>query len=190
MRILAYDPSYINLGVAFGISSNKNLTIRSCGTYKIDKLLTQIGTPHDWELDDNQKRAIVVANVTAFTLKSFKPDIVVVEDIFYNGQNPNTLIIQANCLGTLYTQIGMHFINKSAPVLTRYVPNVIKAGVGVDKKDFKEKEAVKRQLKLLRDAGELVYSNANIDLDVTEDHTDDAVAMVYTKHREVKDELD
>lgn len=190
MRILAFDPSFINFGVAFGVSTPDHLEIRSAGTYKIDKLLTHIGVKGDWELSDNQRRSLVLGNITQFVLKAYKPDIVVLEDPIYNKKNPDSLITQSRCLGTLETQIGLYFLNKRTYTVTNFKPNVIKLGVGVAKGDFKDKDAVTERLNKLVEAGELRYLDSKMVPTEVDDHANDAVAMVYTKHKEVRDVLD
>lgn len=189
MRIVAYDPSFINLGVAFGISTPNGVDLHSAQTYKIDQLLNKIGVKHDWDTSDNRKRMLMVGRVLHYTLNAFSPDIVVLEDPIYNKRNPDSLITQSRCLGVLEQTIERYFQTRQVAPITNFKPNVIKLGVGVPKGRFNDKEAITERLEHLMQEGVLRYTDKTMVPQLSDDHTNDAVAMVFTKHLEVQHEL-
>lgn len=186
VRLLAFDPSLINLGFSCGVSDGKRLLVENAQTFKIDQLITSLGSTNVWERELNLERMQHTMRVVDYTLKVFKPDIVVLEDPIYNKRNPDSLITQSRCLGIIEQRIAEYYlgINK-LPSHANYKPNVIKQAVGVPRGRFKEKEAITECLLELMVQDKLAYLNDEHKPDCVDDHANDSVAMLYTKHLEV-----
>lgn len=190
VKILAFDPSLINLAAACGVSDGSALTIEAVHTFKIDQLITAHGRLNEWERNENLLRMQYASKVVDYCLRTFRPDVVVLEDPIYNKKNPDSLITQSRGMGIFESAIANYYISQGLlPVQTNYKPNIIKQGVGVEKGRYKEKEAVTEALLRLMESGNLVYSNMNNAPNLVDDHSNDAVAMVYNKHLEIGDVL-
>jgi Holliday junction resolvasome RuvABC endonuclease subunit len=190
VRVLAFDPSLINLGVSCGISSASGLVIESAQTYKIDQLITKLGERNSWGRNVNLLRMQYATRVVEYCMRCYDPDVVILEDPIYNKRNPDSLITQSRGLGIFESAIAKHFINNGRmPNQTNYKPNIIKLGVGVPKGRFKEKEAITESLLDLVKSGKLQYVNDKHSPLNVDDHANDAVAMVYNKHLEILDVL-
>lgn len=187
MVIVGFDPSNINLGVCAGISGPGSFLVLTATTFKIDSLLNKVGLVGASELTQNDARNTLLNDIIRYVLNEYDPYHVGLEEPFFNGQNPDSLKVQAKALGVIENAIVRHWQKRmEQPGLTRYPPNAIKAAAGVPKEEYSDKQGVTRALTRLVDAGTLKYTTDLHLPKFVDDHTNDAVAIAWTKHLEVQ----
>lgn len=187
MRLVAFDPSLRNLGVAVGRVEDGKLIVEYVDTFYIDKMVDKFSLTPDWDIDANTRRVHMLEDIASKFLKSYEPQAVVIELPIFNGKNPNSLQVQMKAIVTLELAV-LKFHDRLRLNIVEYMPNVIKMGVGVDpKKDKGGKDDITNALVKLQDAGVLVYSNPSHGPREVDDHANDAVAMLFTKFAELED---
>ena len=69
------------------------------------------------------------------------------------------------------------------------MPNQIKLAVGVphNKEAMKSKEEVTKALLRLKDSGILLFEHSDYEPLAIDEHANDAIAMVYTKYKELSE---
>jgi Holliday junction resolvasome RuvABC endonuclease subunit len=187
VKVVAFDPSLINLGFACGISTPDGLVIDVAQTFKIDQLITKHGGGRNWDMSDNLVRMQWAIKVVEYCMEHYAPDVVVLEDPIFNKRNPDSLIVQSRGLGIIESAIAKYYLSQGlTPNQTNYKPNVIKQGVGVEKGRYNDKQAITDALNDLMSTEQLRYVNEAFEPNKVDDHTNDAVAMVYNKHVEIQ----
>lgn len=181
MRIMAYDPSLVYLGYAYGHILNGALVIEAAGTFRPDKFLKTTGM---FDVGDvTTDRQLAVEHFITTALSGFKPVAISGETSFYNGCNPSTIINQSKGLGLIEKLCRTYLTDIRSPFeLALYQPNVIKSTLGLDKSkdEFKDKLAINRHIYRHIKEGSISYLNDEYLPDKQLDHANDAVAMLYT----------
>lgn len=188
VRILAWDPSLRNLGMAVGESTDSQLTITQATTFYVDKMVESHGLDTSWDEDENIRRLCMLEHIVPKVIANYKPDLMVIEKPIYNNLNPKTLMIQMLAIGALERIAHQHRITFREG-LSAYMPNQIKLAVGVPatKEAFKDKKEVTRALLRLERDNVLQFEREEFKPLSIDEHANDAVAMVWTKHKELHD---
>lgn len=187
MRIIAYDPSLRNLGCSVGEIIEGKLHIKFVDTFYIDKLTDKLSPLPEWDIDPNTRRVEMLNLIVVRTLTNYCPQQIIIEEPIFNGKNPNSLQVQMKAITALECAALRHH-GKALGNLVKYMPNVIKQGVGItDRKEMSDKTAVTRALNTLIESGTLIYEDEAHLPDNVDDHANDSVAMLYTKYMEFLD---
>ncbi len=179
MRIIAFDPSLVNLGYAYGHLIDGKLVVERVGTFQPDKFLkaTNMFDTGDVTTD----RQMAVEYFIKIALENFRPIAIVGETSFYNGCNPSTIINQSKGLGLIERVTREYLLKLNGPFeLALYQPNVIKRTLGLDKEEFKDKTMIDKYLIRHANNGTIKYLNEESMPENQLDHGNDAVAMLYT----------
>lgn len=188
IRIMAWDPSLRNLGLGVGDSTSSGLNMVMCTTYYINKLVETHGLNVSWGEDENTQRLYMLEYVVERAILNYKPDLMVIESPVYNNLNPKTLMIQMLAITALQRLAHKHRVTFMDGI-SIYMPNQIKLAIGVPntKEAFKDKMEVTKALLRLVESGELSLEEEEYAPSRIDEHANDAMAMVYTKHKELKD---
>lgn len=179
MRIIAYDPSLSNLGFAYGRILDGVLIVEKCGTFQPEKFLKATGEFNCGDLTTD--RQFAVEHFMNISLSQYKPSAIVGETSFYNGCNPSTIINQSKGLGLIERIARKYLLDIRSPFeLVLYQPNVIKATLGLERDEFKDKLKINEHLNRRIAASEIVYVHDEHLPHNQLDHANDAVAMLYT----------
>lgn len=187
MRIIAFDPSLLNLGVSVGRVVDGKLIIEYVDTFYVGKLAEAYSTLPDWDVDPNTRRVEMLRLITTRMLTSYNVDMMVIELPIFNGKNPKSLQVQMKAIVTLQVA-AIQFNDRMRSNIVEYMPNVIKQGVGIDvRKSGGDKTAITKALLRLQTEGSLVYEDKQYTPDEVDEHANDSVAMLYTKFKELDD---
>jgi len=187
MKIAAFDPSLVNLGHAYGEMVGDILYIRKVGTFQPDKYIKRTGRFDCTDVDVGRQMAVRYFLQEA--LHTFVPVAISGESIFYNGQNPKTLINQSKSLGLISLTLSQYLEEIHSPFgVMLYQPNVIKTEVGLIRgvDDFKDKTMINKYLYSHIKAGRIVYDNESDLPDNQLDHANDAAAMLYVLSQRIR----
>lgn len=187
IRLVAYDPSLINLGYAYGYVEEGVLYVSCVGTFNTDSINKRVGLVVA-EADQDVDRGRILGDFLTTSLEGWKPHGVALESAFFNKVNPKSLISQSKASGIIQYVIDAYNVKFSGRMQASiYAPNFIKEQVGVSSGEFKDKTAINRAIMARVKEGKLVYLNESDYPDKHKDHTNDAVAMLYTKYLELKE---
>lgn len=187
MRIVAFDPSLINLGVSVGRIESGKLIIEYVTTFYINKLTDKYSNQPNWEVDDNTRRVEMLVNVVDSILHGYVPELLVIELPIFNGLNPQSLQVQMKAI-TMLEAAFIRFNSNLRANIIEFMPNVIKQGVGIDVKlEGGDKTAITRSLLRLETEGSLVYEHQEHRPNIVDEHANDSVAMLYTQFMEMQD---
>ena len=187
LRILAWDPSLRNLGLAVGDEVDGKLNIVQATTFYVDKLVESHGLDVGDGEDINIRRLCMLEYLVPKVIANYKPDLMVIERPIYNNLNPKTLMIQMLAITALERIAHQNRITFRES-LSEYMPNQIKIAVGVtdSKEAFRDKKEVTKALLRLQDSGVLLFEDEKYTPLFVDEHANDAVAMVYTKFKEIQ----
>ena len=101
MRLIAFDPSLLNLGIAVGEVRDGKLYIEYVESLYIDRLVDKHSLEPDWDVDANTRRVMMLKLIVTRYLRSYKPDVMVIELPIFNGRNPKSLQVQMKAIPTL-----------------------------------------------------------------------------------------
>ena len=185
--MIAFDPSLLNLGVSVGVLGIDGvLVVEHVETLHPDRLVDKYNISPDWDADVNMQRAVMLEFIVDNYLSGWNPDVMVIELPIFNG-NPKTLQTQMKAIVTL-ERAAIRHSSKLKTNIVELMPNVIKAGVGVDVKvSGSDKTAITRALNTLVGDGKIRYINPDHLPNAMDDHANDSVAMLYTQCVEMLD---
>ncbi len=179
MRVMAFDPSLLNLGYVYGHLIDGKLLIEKCGTFQPDKFLRKTGMFNTGHKTTN--RQLAVEHFMTLALWTFEPKAVSGETCFFNGLNPDTIFQQGKGIGLIERIIRTYLTTIKSPFeLVLYPPNVIKRTLGLDKLEFKDKTMINKHIEKHIKAGTITYMDKEHLPSNQLDHANDAVAMAYT----------
>lgn len=190
MRLLAFDPSLRNLGVAAGTVRDDCLEVDFVTTFYVDKMVDQLSLSPEWDVDENTRRVLLLEEIVSNIIANHHPNFLIIELPIYNGLNPKSLQVQMKAITMLELMaLKTHDIRNSN--IVEYMPNVIKAGIGIDTKEkgMGDKGLVTKHLLKLLDSNDITYTDPKYRPDAVDEHANDAVAMLYTKYKELQDEF-
>lgn len=178
MRIMAYDPSLVNLGYAYGTIINGSLVVERSGTFQPDKFLKATGLFDTGDVTTD--RQLAVEHFITIGLSQYRPEALLIESSFYNGVNPATIINQSKGLGLIEKLLFSYLRDIHSPFeLVKLSPNVIKRDLGLSKEEFSDKTAIDTHIYRRIDEGKIEYTDATCLPKEQLDHANDAVAMLY-----------
>lgn len=187
MRLIAFDPSLLNLGVSVGRIEDGKLVVEYVTTYYIGKLTDKLSNQPDWEVDTNTRRVEMLSSIVSSLLNGTNPDMMVIELPIFNGKNPKSLQVQMKAI-TVLESMAIQFNNRFRTNIIEFMPNVIKQGVGINVKlEGGDKTAITRALVKLEQDGSLVYEQQKHRPNIVDEHANDSVAMLYTQFEEMRD---
>lgn len=185
MRLIAFDTSLLNLGYAYGYIQDGKLYVECVGTFDPDSVLKQIGHA-GWDVEDDTLRMRLVRDFVLLSSQSYLPDCIILERPYFNGRNPKSLMSQSKALGVIDESSFLYNTTKGSGIHTTiYQPIYIKQSVGVKSTEFKDKIGIDRAIERRLEDGTLVYLNVEDEPQFQKDHGNDAVAMIYTKYKEI-----
>lgn len=186
MRLIAFDPSLLNLGVSVGRVESDKLIVEYVDTFYIDKMVDKFGTTPDWEVDPNTRRVELLQHIVTTLLDSYSLDMMIIELPVFNGKNPKSLQVQMKAI-TVLEAAAIRNSPTFRSNIVEYMPNVIKQGVGINVREAKgDKTAITRALLKLQKEGSLVYESKDHEPNIVDEHANDSVAMLYTKFKELE----
>jgi len=174
VRIIAFDPSTNDVGVAFFTINDDDLSIEHIDTYTIVlQRITNMGLKTN---DLMTARLNLLRRVTESIVRRFKPDICVYENPFIDKFKLGSAIPLGKSIGVIETVLqdynnNMHII--------KFSPRSVKKYIDAKKIDDKLaiKEAINRNLEL---------TDIVPDLNGISEHEADAIAIAYSFYLEFK----
>lgn len=190
--IFAIDPSLVNLGTTSAISNIKDdtLTVIVAETYYINKLVT----PGGFGMGIRMREMDMVRNIIRQGVLIFDPDFVITELPVVNPRHPNIAAYAKQMEGISSIEFGMIDALKENPELRCQGTNIIIAHPGDMKqilgvhRSSGDKELITTGLWTLIKEGKLIMPTG-ITPDDLDEHSNDAIAMAYTKHHHLMNQV-